>query len=467
MQPNLRTISLLLGPLLFIGVSARMPLGLDLQQSRILGLSLWMLLWWFTEVIPLGATALLPLVVLPAAGLATEADLAKAYGDKMIFLFLGGFFLAEMLEKTELHKRLALSILDKTGTSSRAILGGFMLTTFFLSLWISNTATAVMMLPLALSVLQTTQSSSDSASQLLSERLLLGIAFSASIGGIGTLIGTPPNLVYAGFVEKMTGNGPTFAGWFFLAFPTALVLGVAAFLLLSRGLSRNTSLSKDFAKSALDEMGPTSIAQQRALLLFGATVSLWIFRVPLVELTGWTWLSDTIVALIGGLLAFIIPSVPSGPPLLEWYDTRKIPWGILLLFGGGLALATGLENSGLTSLFAQSVSKDWPLWTMILASTIAGVWLTEFLSNMALVTAFMPVLWSLSQAFGIPFEVIGLPLTLGASCAFMLPMATPPNAIVISSGHVTVRTMAKQGFYLNLFSTFWIFLVCYAYALAK
>ncbi len=438
----MKRLSLYLGPLGFAAIQLS---GFPPQQSVVMGTAFWMLLWWFTEVIPLGISALLPLILFGGTGILTNEELANAYANPLIYLFMGGFLLARGIERHKLHRRLALGILRHVGHRSETVLAGVMLATYTLSLWMSNTATAVMMLPLTLSLLTHIPSENDG----LERRVLLGMAWGANLGGIGTLIGTPPNLVYAAFREESFGIQTGFIEWSIMAFPISLVLLVIAYFVIRSGMR-----SVDLGDLEWPQPEPWTTGELRAALIFSTTAILWMTRQwvePLVTPYGWT-LPDQVIGLAGGMLMFVIRD-GQGAPLLRWKDARKIEWGILLLFGGGLSLAAGMQASGWLDALQALSGHPMPAWVWIFIFTAFGVWTTELFSNMALVSGTLPVALAVASAQGLAFEQLALPLTVGASCAFMLPMATPPNAIVFSSGKVTVPYMAGRGFWMNIWAT--------------
>lgn len=438
----MKRIALYLGPL---GFAAFQLTGFPAHQSLVMGTAFWMLLWWFTEAIPLGISALIPLVTFGGTGVLTNEELANAYANPLIYLFMGGFLLARGIERHNLHRRLALAILRRVGHRSETVLAGVMIATFTLSLWMSNTATAVMMLPLTLSLL----THLPGENQQLERSVLLGMAWGANLGGIGTLIGTPPNLVYAAFREEAVGVQTGFMEWTLVAFPIALALLVIAYFVLRRGIP-----SIDLGDLEWPKPEPWTSGEVRVALIFGATALLWMTRQwiePLVTPYGWT-LPDQVIGMAGGILMFTVRDA-QGAPLLRWKDARKIEWGILLLFGGGLSLAAGMQASGWLDALEVLAGHPMPAWVWIFIFSAFGVWTTELFSNMALVSGTLPVALAVARAQGLEFEQLALPLTVGASCAFMLPMATPPNAIVFSSGKVTVPYMAGRGFWLNIWAT--------------
>ena len=420
----------------------------------VVGSTLWMLLWWFTEIIPLAATALLPLLTFGGFGVLDASALANAYSHPLIFLFLAGFMLARGVERHQLHRRFALSILRRFGSQSHRVLAGVMVATFLLSLWMSNTATAVMMLPLTLSLIRHLPSHDD----LLERNILLGMAWGANLGGIGTLIGTPPNLVYAAFRQQNLGEEMYFLDWSTHIFPIAVLLLVGAYLLLRRNLPKVALTEVEWPAPE-----PWTSGEKRVVIIFGLTATAWMTRPWLQALFPSLLLTDTWVGMLGALMLFVLRD-RSHEPLLSWQDAQKIEWGILLLFGGGMSLAAGMQASGWLESLAASSHQGWPPTLWILVFTLLGVWTTELFSNMALVSGMLPIALAVSIAQGMPFDQLAIPLTVGASCAFMLPMATPPNAIVFASGKIRIPDMARAGFSMNVLATLVIWLaVVYLY----
>lgn len=421
----------------------------------LLGIAFWMLLWWITETVNLAVTALLPLLLFPLFGLMEAKSMSAYYAHPLVYLFFGGFIIARALEETNLHYRIALWILRRTGTGSKGLLAGFMLSTGFMSMWISNTATSIMMLPIATSVLSVLPKAS---SQSMERPLLLSIAWAANIGGMATLIGTPPNMIFAGFLSEHLNREIGFVEWLPIGLTATALLGLSAFFILGRSLRKVqlSEIEKQETEVHLSEewsrLGAMTAVQKRVAIIFTSTALLWILRPYLGGLSEHIHWSDTGISLIAALLLFSLTT--GGQNLLDWESTSKLPWGILILFGGGLALAGTLQQSywfealelGMKSFENTPVL----LWVVIMA--LLGVFATELLSNMALVSALMPLVLSLSQTFGWSMEILSVPLVLGASCAFMLPMATPPNAIVFSTGKLTVSYMMARGIVLNVLS---------------
>jgi sodium-dependent dicarboxylate transporter 2/3/5 len=408
-----------------------------------LGLAIWMVYWWITQPIPLYATALLPILVGLPFELIDKGPLAEAYGNHMIFLFFGGFVLALGIEKWKLHEQIAFTIIRTFGQSPVQILGGFMAATAFLSMWISNTATALMMLPIAMSVIRAIPRFREK--KLFSIGLMLSIAFSANIGGTATLIGTPPNIQMAGILNQEFDIQVDFFQWFVFAFPFMLIMLVITFFTLRFFFIKKASFQMgEIDKRTLD------VNQKRILTLFAIVVICWMSRsfvndyLPIV-------INDTSIALFGALLLFIIPS-DDKKPLLEWEDMKRLPWGILFLFGGGMALAGILADANIVSYLIDQLEPLMELPVIILLLIIVAIALfsTELMSNLALVSLLIPLIGKFALEMDLPLFGLSAAVALSASCAFMLPVATPPNAIVYSSQMLTIKNMMRYGFLLNM-----------------
>lgn len=438
------------------------------NASSVAAIGAWMVLWWITEPIPIPATSLLPLVIMPLSGITTMKEAAQPYGDPVIFLFMGGFILALGLEKYRLHQRIALTLIRMTGTSGDGIILGFMLATALISMWISNTATAIMMLPIAGSVTSLMSRDlnldNDPRFSRFATGLMLAIAYSASIGGIATIIGTPPNVVMVGHVKRIYGTDVPFADWMIVGIPLMILTLASCYLIITKILFKNglTHIegSGELILNKLNELGPMSQMEKRVLGIFGITCFFWIFRQWINQLLGGNFLDDTSIAIGGGILMFLMPAGKDQKPLLDWRDMKEMQWGILLLFGGGMALAEGMEKSGIVqqigSYFAQNkISGS----ILIFSLTLISMALTELMSNVALVTIFVPVVFGIAEGAGINPVYLAMPVTFAASCAFMMPISTPPNAILFASGHIKMKEMVKTGFLLNVFSLILIFLL--------
>ena len=417
-----------------------------------------MIVCWVFELIPIYITALFPLIFAIPLTLISPIDLASSYGNNNVFLFFGGFILALALEKWKVHEQIARTIIHILGNSVERILLGFTASTFLLSMWISNTATALMMLPMALAVIHAMPKKEQK--QKFPLLLVLTIAYSSSIGGMATLVGSPPNTQMAALLNKNFETTVTFWDWFKFGFPISvgIALCMYVFFLFVLGKERKEKHHFELKKE------PWTSNQIKVLIIFGIVILGWIFRVPITELIGFKY-GDEGIALLGAITLFLLPSKKENKPLLEWKDTEKLPWGILLLFGGGLALATIFENNGIMQSVNQILASysGFSILTILFIVVFIGIFVTEIMSNLALVTLMVPVVGNFSLSLGLPPEYLCIPLTLAASCAFMLPVGTPPNAIVFSSGFIKIHEMAKIGFILNIFGviliTFFYFLV--------
>lgn len=451
------------GPLLFlVAVIAPAPDGLSHEAWLTAGAGLWMAVWWMSEAVPIPITSLLPIVLFPVLGIATIGQAASPYANPLIYLFMGGFILAIGMEKTGLHKRIALALLRRVGTRPDAIIGGFMLSCALLSMWVTNTATTMMMLPIGLSVIALAREQEGGKANELGPALMLAIAYACTIGGLGTLIGTVPNALVAGFMQETYGIQIGFVQWMGVGVPLVAVGIPLTWWLLTRRLFHlgHAPLQglDDLIRRQLKEMGPPSRDEKWVFRVFGVIVLLWMTR-PL--LSDWVpGLSDTGIALLGAIVLFLIPSATPGETwesrfLLTWEDARRLPWGILVLFGGGLSLAAAIADTGLASWLGTLISgiSDWPVLLIIASVTLLVIFLTELTSNTATTAAFLPVMASVALGIGQNPFLLTIPATLAASAAFMLPVATPPNAIVYGSGVVSIPQMARTGIWMNLLFT--------------
>ncbi|MCO4813456.1 MAG: SLC13/DASS family transporter [Flavobacteriales bacterium] len=404
-----------------------------------------MVLFWLFEVLPIYVTAMFPLVMTVPLGVLESSDLSAAYGHKYIYLFLGGFILSLALEKWDVHKQIAEAIIRLVGTSKARILLGFLLSTGLLSMWISNTATALMMLPMALAVLSKVEKEGESKFSVF---LLLSVAYGASVGGIATLVGSPPNVLMAGILEANYGISIDFFDWMSIGLPLSLIMLAVVYLFFYWRLG---SERKEQLAEVHEVRKPWTTNQIRVVILFSAIVILWSFRMPVTKFTGFSY-TDEGVAVLGAIILFFLPGSEKNTRLLKWEDTKNLPWGILILFGGGMALAKMLELNGviseLTVVFeAHREASLIVLLTVLVTIAIFG---TEIMSNMALVSVFVPVVAQFALQTDYTILQLCMPITMAASCAFMLPVGTPPNAIVFSSGKLKIAQMAKTGFVLNL-----------------
>jgi sodium-dependent dicarboxylate transporter 2/3/5 len=466
-----KRIGIIAGPIFFLLVFFLSPANVLSEKAiTVLSLGAWMVTWWVTEAIPIPITALLPLIVFPITRVSTMSEAAQPYGDPVIFLFMGGFILALGLEKYNLHQRIALNLIRLTGTSGNGIILGFMLATALISMWISNTATAIMMLPIASSVTQLLAKEmgkeNDPRFQKFATGLMLGIAYSASIGGMGTIIGTPPNVVMVGYMKRIYNLDVAFTDWMMVGVPIMILVLISCYFIITAILYRNklSSIegSKTLIQNKLRELGPLSPEEKRVLAIFSVTCFFWIFRQNINALIGRNMLDDTGIAMAGGMLMFLTPvSLKKMDFLLTWTDMKSMQWGILLLFGGGLALAEGMEQSGLVLKVGEYFSGQNQVSgvALIFTLTFIAMALTELMSNVALVTIFVPVVFGIAEGFHINPIWLAMPVTFASSCAFMMPISTPPNAILFASGYIKMKEMIKTGLILNLFSLLIIFII--------
>ncbi len=427
---------------------------------QVLAVALWMVVWWITEAAPLAVTALLPIILFPALGVFELKEATAPYASPIIFLFMGGFLLALGLEEHGLHKRIALGLLKFTGTSANGIILGFMVASSFLSMWISNTATTIMMLPIGLSVIGLVKHNSLNKKGFthFSVALMLGIAYAANIGGMATIIGTPPNTVFVGYAEEMLHTEIGFANWMMMGLPVSAFLLWFTYLLLTRVLHKNKlgkmSDAEAMITEAYTQLGKMKTEEKWVALVFGLTAAMWIFKAPINNALGFKLLNDTVTAMIGGSLMFIIPlDKKDKKHLLGWKATQRLPWGILLLFGGGMTLAKAMEKAGLVQIIAELIAQNHlPVWVIFLVLITTMLFMTELMSNVALATIFIPIVIAIAEGAHINPLLLSIPVAMAASCAFMMPISTPPNAIVFSSGHIKITQMVRVGIWLNIIS---------------
>ncbi|NNK74342.1 MAG: DASS family sodium-coupled anion symporter [Flavobacteriaceae bacterium] len=458
-MPISKRIGLILGPLAFALVLLLPSELISAQGDKVIAVAFWMVIWWITETVSISVTALLPLILFPLLKVLPIADVGANYGSPIVFLFFGGFVLALALEKVNLHKRIALSIIKITGTTANKVVLGFMIATATLSMWISNTASTVVMLPIAMSVINLLIDDADGftkADKNFTLSVMLGIAFSANAGGIATVIGTPPNSVLIGLLENEYQIEVSFLKWMVMGLPFSALLVTIIYLALIKWFFPTKSIkfgtSGEVIHDELRKLGPTSAKEKRVLLVFAFAIFLWVFRTIINKLIPGLALSDTIISMIAAISLFTIPfSIKRNEFILRWPDTKNLPWGILLLFGGGLALAKGMSASGIVDVVAGAIasSEIGILFTVSLL-IILMLFMTELMSNVALVAVLAPVVAGIAIGLEVPILYVLIPVTIASSCAFMLPMATPPNAIVFASGYVKVHQMARVGIVLNL-----------------
>lgn len=451
-----RTWALWLGPLAAAAAAAGVgSMGYGSDMAVVAFVAMLCVVWWVFEPIPIPVTSLLPLAILPLLGVLTPAEVGQAYGSPLILLLLGGFLLSKAMEHSGAHRRIALGMVRLFGASSgRRLVLGFMVAAAVLSMWISNTATTLMLLPVALAVLDATDEK-----EKLAVPLLLGVAYAASVGGIGTPIGTPPNLIFMQVYQQTTGEAISFIQWMGWALPVVFLMVPAMALVLTRGLHGSLQV-------ALPGVGPWRTEERRVMIVFGLTALAWITRSE--PFGGWQqWLdlpqaNDASVALLAVVVLFLTPN-GSGERLLTWERAATIPWGVLLLFSGGICLAKGFVSSGLSELMGAWLAGMTQIhpYALILIICLAVTFMTETTSNTASTTLLMPVLAAAALAAELPPEMIMVPAAMSASCAFMLPVATAPNSVVFGSGLIATSRMAREGFLLNLLGATIISVVCY------
>jgi sodium-dependent dicarboxylate transporter 2/3/5 len=458
-----RLAGLVFGPLLFLTVLLLpAPEGMPPVAWRTAAVGAWMAVWWITEAIPIAATSLLPLAAFPLLEIRSIDAAAAPYANPIIFLFMGGFMIAGAFQKWGLHRRVALGTVRALGTRPPNVIAGFMLATAVLSMWVSNTATTVMMLPIGLSVIGLVRRPQEDEAvtpptdpeRNLERCMMLGIAYASSIGGLGTLIGTPPNALLAGFMEESYGIRIGFAQWMAVGVPLVVVALPLAWLLLTRVLFRVAEAeipgSRELFARQRSELGALS-RPEVALAGITALVGLaWVFQPLLARVV--PGISDAGIAIVGALLLFVLPaSVERGEFLLDWETAARLPWDVLLLFGGGLSLAGAISGSGLADWIGDALAglDAWPIVGVTVAVTTVVIFLTELTSNTATAAAFLPVVGSVAVGMGEHPLLLAVPAALAASCAFMLPVATPPNAIVYGTGLIRIPEMARAGLALN------------------
>lgn len=467
---NTQKIGLVLGPIVFVLLLLFFkPEGLSTEGRAVLAATAWIAIWWITEAIPIAVTALLPIALFPLSGGLNLSDTTSAFGHKFVFLYLGGFIIAIAIEKWNLHKRIALNIIKIIGFNLKRIILGFMLATAFLSMWISNTATSVMMLPIGVAIilqLKDNPNTPEDENLTFGKALMLAIAYSASIGGIATLIGTPPNLVLAGVVSDIYNYEITFLQWFMFGFPISIILLFICWKYLTEVAfkfeKKEFSGGKAEVNRQLNALGKISYEEKLVAFVFGLTAFFWITRSFLFK-NILPALDDTIIAISFAIVLFLLPSKKQGTMLMSWDDAVKIPWGIILLFGGGMALAKGFETSGLAKWIGEQMTTFAGVTTIILLLLlIAAVnFLTEITSNLATTAMLLPVLAPMAISVDIHPFILMVGAAVAASCAFMLPVATPPNAVVFGSGYLRIPDMVKKGFVMNLVSIILLTLFVY------
>ena len=467
-----KLLGLVLGPVSFFLILFFFhPEGLSEQANAVLASTIWIAIWWITEAIPIAVTALLPIVLFPLSGGLDLSATSGSFGHKYVFLYMGGFIIAIAIEKWNLHRRIALNIINLIGSDVRKIILGFMVATAFLSMWISNTATAVMMLPIGLAIIKQLQDNPDTVedeNQTFGKALMLAIAYSASIGGLATLIGTPPNLVLAGVVLDTYGYEITFMQWFVFGLPISVILIFICWKYLTKYAftfkQKSFPGGKEEIKRLLSKLGKISYEEKVVAFVFALTAFCWITRSFLLQKI-LPDLDDTIIAIFFAIVLFLIPSKKKGEQLINWEEAVKMPWGIILLFGGGMALAKGFEESGLATWIGSQMTSlsGLPILVLVLVLIAAVNFLTEITSNLATTAMLLPVLAPMALTIDVHPFVLMVGAAVAASCAFMLPVATPPNAVVFGSGYLRIPDMVSKGFFMNIISiiilTFFVYFV--------
>ena len=465
---NISLYGLLFGVLIFLlFLISTPPQGLNHIAWITAGIALLMTIWWITEAVPIYITALLPIILFPLFGISELKQISNSYAHPLVLLFLGGFIIASAMESCGLHKRIALNILSISGTSPSKIIAGFMLTTALISMWVSNTASTIMMLPIATSVLFLFSNQYGNKKNELTIPLLLSIAYSASIGGIATLIGTPTNIMLASILNDSYGYEISFMDWFKIGFPLTIILLPVMWFFLTQVIFKVSNYKSNALEETVSnlkkEIGVASFTEKIVGIVFLLTAISWIFRRKIN--TGFDInINDTSIGLLGALLLFIIP-VKDGERACNWETANKIPWGVLLLVGGGIALSKAFNSSGLAEWIGgfSHVFFGYDELFLIFVVVALIIFLTELNSNTATVATFIPILIVFSIGIDLNPLFFVIPATIAASCAFMLPVATPPNAVIFGSGHVTIKDMFKTGFILNVVSIVIISIFCYVF----
>lgn len=463
-----KRLGLIIGPFLFCIVFFFEPFqGLDTSANAVLASTLWVASWWLSEALPISATALLPIVLLPLTGGAPIGQTTAAYGDKMLYLFVGGFIIAIAMQRWNLHRRIAIEIISAVGTNARLIVLGFMLASGLLSMWISNTATTLMMVTIGTALIAEMRELTGESGKLFFKALLLGIAFSASIGGVATLVGTPTNPIFVSIANKLYNQEFSFATWMAFALPFSLIMLVFCWLVLTRLVfplhTVDMPIGHEMILKEKKALGKMSQEERAVAIVFVVTAILWITRSFLLNqfIPG---INDTVIAISAALTMFIIPSKEkNGKPLLTWEEAERLPWGVIILFGGGLSIAAAFQSSGLAEWLGNQLTgvSELPLFAIILIVALVVNFLTEVTSNVATASIMLPVLAALAEAIGVHPFLLMIPATMAASCAFMLPIATGPNAIVFSSGELKMNDMVRAGIWLNVVSSLLISVLVY------
>ena len=461
--PTYQLVGRVLGPALFLLMLffENSQAAMELNAWRVAAIGLWMAVWWSTEAIPVPVTAFLPLVLFEPLGVFSLREAAAPYANPTIYLYLGGFMMALAIERWNLHRRISLAILDRTGTNGRRLVGGFMFVSAALSMWMTNTSTTMMLLPIVISVVAVMRENVTGVDagtmRNFNVVMLLGIAYGASIGGLATLVGTPPNALLIAFMADNYDMEISFARWMAVGIPITFALLPLAWLVLTRfvfpiNLPANAAVDEHLHELKR-ELGPMSVAERRVAAVFGTVIFCWMFRRPLTGFLGIEGVSDAGIVMTAAVLLFLLPSSQPGQrQLLVWDDAARLPWGVLVLFGGGLSLASAVSDSGLALWLGQSLAplNAYGTAVLVVAAVALVIYLTELTSNLATTATLLPVMAAIAVQAGVPPIVLTVPITIAASCAFMLPVATPPNAIVFSTGELSIPQMVRAGFFLNL-----------------
>ena len=463
-MPRSRLIGLLLGPAVAVFMMLQPgPAALPAVGWFTASAAVWMAIWWVTEAVPVAVTALLPLVLFPLLGVNPIGSVAAPYANPVVFLFMGGFILAFAVERWNLHKRIALAVLQVAGANGRHLIAGFMLASALISMWAMNTSTTMMLLPIGLAIIAVVRETSEGLSEKDLARfqiaLLLGIAYAATMGGMATLVGTAPNALLAAFMQENYATDIGFANWMLIGLPLTVVMLPLCWLLLTRVLYpvqfHTSPEARQILRSMLQDMGPMTTAERRVCVVFLLTAIAWVTRPLLDDLPPLRNLSDAGIAMTAAVCLFLVPSgLIAGRPLMDWQTAKNIPWNLLLLFGGGLSLAAAVSSSGLAVWIGGGFTQLGALHValLVIAACTLIIFLTELTSNLATTAAFLPVVAAAAMGAGLDPILLTLPVALAASCAFMLPVATPPNAIVYGSGKISIPQMARAGILLNLIS---------------
>jgi sodium-dependent dicarboxylate transporter 2/3/5 len=460
-----------LGPLLAVSmILVGAPEGLSQSGWMTASVGVLMAVWWATEAVPIAVTALLPIVVFPLLGIATIQDTTSPYANKVIYLFLGGFIVAFAMQRWNLHRRVALSVLQHVGGNGRSLVGGFMLASAVISMWVMNTSTTMMLLPIAVSIIavihKTVRGMDDKGKEDFQYSLLLGVAYGATIGGMATLVGTAPNAMLAAFMQETYGTEIDFSSWMLVGLPLSAMMLPLAWVVLTRIIFKVDFKTSAEGKAALrqlkDDLGTMTVPEKRVAIVFVLMALTWVLRPLLVDLPGLSALDDSGIAMAGGIALFLIPSGDkSDPRLLRWTYAERLPWSVLILFGGGLTLASAVSRTGLAEWLGSSLQAigALPLAAIVIVAATMIIFLTELTSNIATTATFLPVVGAIAIESGFDPIVLAVPVTFAASCAFMLPVATPPNAIVFGSGMLTIPKMVRAGMLLNIVGIFLVSLV--------